>query len=342
MSHHGESPLAREYPLLDICDLFVFLGADGGTAMIATLSPMSGPRGFHADGKYEFHLDLDRDAVADLTFQVTFGAAAADGEQRLQVRLLAGGDGRGAPSGAAGEVLASGPTQTTVYGQRGIRVWAGRAADPFYINGHVIGAVASAVQAGAPLDLRALAAEREPVNLFGGSDVNALVVEFPGDFLQDVGQVGFWATTSVSRGGHWHRVQRCATPLIPTIFMAPDGEISAAYQTTDPVDDRELYGQLVCDLAAGVAGRLGVVGDPRAHGARVRDQLLPDVLCYQPGTPAEFTFAARNGRGLTDPVTEVMCGLVTGRAVPLGLGPESATGTLRGCFPYLGAPAAEA
>ncbi|MGH3168114.1 MAG: DUF4331 family protein, partial [Trebonia sp.] len=200
----------------------------------------------------------------------------------------------------------------------------------------------SAVQAGTPLDLRTLAAGRDPENLFAGFNVNALAVAFSDDFLPQAGQVGFWATTSVLGGGRWQRVQRCATPLIPTIFMAPDEKISAAYQMTDPVDDRRRYGQLVCDLSAGIAGRLGAVADPGAHGARVRDQLFPDILRYRLGTPAEFTFTARNGRGLTDPVTEVMCGIVTGRAVPLGLGPESATGTLRDCFPYLAAPVPEA
>ncbi|HEV3382059.1 MAG TPA: DUF4331 family protein [Trebonia sp.] len=342
MSHHGESVLARAYPLLDICDLFVFRGADSGTVMIQTFSPMSGPHGFQADGRYEFHLDLDHDAVADLTFRVTFGPPAVSGEQQLEMRLLEGGGGSGGASDAGGEVLAVGPTETIVHGQRGMRVWAGRAADPFYINGQVIGAVATAVQAGTPLDLRALAADGEPVNLFGGYNVNALVVEFPDDFLPHAGQAGFWATTLAPGDGHWHRVQRCATPLIPTIFMAPDGEISTAYQTTDPVDDHGLYGQLVCDLAAGVAGRLGAADDPQAHGALVRDQLFPDILRYQLGTRAEFTFAGRNGRGLTDPVAEVMCSLVTGRAVPFGLGPESATGKLRDCFPYLGEPAPEA
>ncbi|HVT66682.1 MAG TPA: DUF4331 family protein [Trebonia sp.] len=337
MSHHGESALARAHPLLDICDLFVFRGADSGTVMIQTFSPLSGPRGFQAGGRYEFHLDLDGDAIADLTFRVTFGPAGPGGGQQLEARLVAGG---GAPD-AGGEVLAVGATEAIIHGQRGIRLWAGRAADPFYINGQVIGAVAAAVQAGAPIDLRALAAEREPVNLFGGTNVNALVVEFPDGFLPHVGQVGFWATTSARAGDGWQRVQRCATPLIPTIFMAPDGELSAAYQTTDPVDDRGRYGQLVSDLAAGIAGRLGVVGDPQAHGARVRDLLFPDILWHQPGTQAEFTFAARNGRGLTDPVAEVMCSLVTGRAVPFGLGPESATGTLRGRFPYLSEPAPE-
>jgi uncharacterized protein DUF4331 len=356
VSHHGESPLARKYPLLDVCDLYVFRGSDG-TVLIMTLSPLSGPRGFHSDGRYDFHLDLDGDSIADVTLRTAFGADAARGRQDLQLRLLTGD---GTAPGDPGEILASGQTEIVTGGSRGIRVWAGRAGDPFYINGTVVGAVTQAVQAGAPLDLQAVAAERTPANLFGGTNVNAIVIEFPDDALPRLrprhgwprrrqerpeaghdGRIGFWATTAVRRDGAWHRVQRIGQPLIPTIYFPPDSSTSSAYQTTDPAQDAERYGSLVCDLTAQLAARLGVSSDPRAHGQRIRDLIFPDVLWYRPGTPAAFTFAERNGRGLTDPVAEVMFALVTGRAVPLGVGTESVTGPLRDSFPYLATPVAE-
>jgi uncharacterized protein DUF4331 len=353
VSHHGESPLARKYPLLDVCDLYVFRGS-GGTAMIMTLSPLSGPRGFHPDGHYDFHLDLTGDSVPDITFRTVFGGEAARGRQSLELRLL---PGDGTSPGGQGELLASGPAETVIDGSRGIRIWVGRAGDPFFINGTVVAAVTEAVQAGARLDLRAVAADTGPANLFGGTNVNAIVIEFPDGILprprpgwfhrrerpgdwQD-GRVGFWATTAVRHDGAWQRVQRCATPLVPTIYFPPDSSGSSAYQATDPAHDIENYGSLVCDLTARAAGRLGVTGDPRAYGQRVRDQILPDILWYRPGTPAAFTFAVRNGRGLTDPVSEVMFALVTGRAVPLGIGPESVSGPLRDSFPYLALPAPE-
>jgi hypothetical protein len=91
-------------------------------------------------------------------------------------------------------------------------------------------------------------------------------------------------------------------------------------------------------LAGQAAAALGAAEDPRAHGSRVADALFPDILWYQLGTPAQFGFGRRNGRGLTDPVAEVMFALVTGRAIPLGLDKSAATGSLRGSFPYLSAP----
>jgi len=315
---------------------------------------MSGPAGFHPGGRYDFHLDLNGDNVADITIRATFGEAAA-GPQDFELRLLAASG----TAGGRGKPLASGRTEAVTTGSRGIRAWAGRAGDPFYINGDVVAQVTRAVQAGAPLDLRALAGA-PPVNLFSGTNVNAIVVEFPDGFLPRAqrwpglfrrrhgrhaggqhGRVGFWATTSVHDGGAWHRVQRCGAPLFTTIFFASDSDAAAAHQATDPAEDLDRYGVLVSDLAAQVAGRLGVVGAPRAHGEAVRDQVLPDVLWYRPGTQASFTFAARNGRGLLDPAAEVVFSLVTGRAVPLGIGPDSAAGPLPGSFPYLPAPVAE-
>lgn len=353
MSHHGESPLAREHPLLDVCDLYVFRGSDG-TVMIMTLSPLSGPRGFDPDGRYDFHLDATGDCLPDLTFRTAFDGDAVRGRQSLELRLLPG-DGAG-PDGR-GEVLASGPAETVIDGGRGTRIWAGRAGDPFFINGTAVAAVTGAVQGGARLDLQAVASERSPSNLFGGTNVNAIVIEFPRGILPSPrprlfrrrerqggghdGRVGFWATTGVRRDGAWRRVQRCATPLVPTIYFPPDSDGASAYQTTDPAHDIEHYGSLVSDLTARAAGGLGVTADPRMYGQHVRDQILPDILWYRPGTPAAFTFAVRNGRGLTDPVAEVMFALVTGRAVPLGIGPESVSGPLRDSFPYLALPAAE-
>lgn len=352
MSHHGESPLAQKYPQLDICDVYVFRGT-AGTVFVMSLNPMSGPGGFHPDGLHDFNVDTSGRMVRDAVFRVSFGPAEPGGRQPLHLQLLAGA--AAADPDAKGELLASGPTGTVIDGGRGVRIWAGRAADPFYIAGPVVTAVAQTVQAGAPLDVQALAAA-ELSNLFAGHNVNAIVLEVPDDLLSrwaqgrpgrlglrrsrpaSTGWIGFWGTTVLRQDGTWLKVQRCATPLIPTIFFAADGELAARYNTTEPAADRENYGPIVSKLAGRAAAALGAAEDPQAHGIRVRDQLFPDILWYEVGTPAQFGFGRRNGRGLTDPVAEVMFALVTGRAIPLGLDKRAATGSLRDSFPYLGAP----
>ena len=357
MSHHAESCLARQYPTLDIADSFLFRG-EVGSVFIMTLNPLSGPGGFHPDGVHEFCICTSRRAERDLVFRVTFGPADPVGHQPLRLQVLTGQSARN--PNATGEVIASGSTHAVTSGHGGVRIWAGPAADPFYINGPVVSAVAQAVQGGMPLDVRALAAA-EPANIFAGTNVHAIVLEVPDRLLfswtrarsgstrlrrglghpagQAQGQIGFWAATALRvPDGRWLKVQRCATPLIPTIFFASDGDTADAYQATDPARDTENYGSLIASLAGRAAAALGGTEDPREHGAYVRDQLFPDVLWYQPGTQARFGFGQRNGRGLTDPVAEVMFSIVLGRAIPLGVDASSASGSLRGAFPYLSEP----
>jgi Domain of unknown function (DUF4331) len=353
VSHHQESPRARQHPQLDILDLYVFQAPGAGITLIQTLNA-SGPPGWDIRGQYAFHLDTDGDARPDLTLRVTFGPRGPGG-QPPQVQLLHGSAGTDPDAG--GQTVATGPAETIIPGRLGIRAWAGRAADPFYINPHVVGAVASAVQDGTPLDLRALA-HAQPENLFAGCDVNAIVLEIPGSLLQDGGgplarlrrgrgtragnggRIGCWATTTLREDSGWLTIERCGLPLVPTIFLAQDGDLADAYNASHPAQDREKYGPLISRLAAQAAAQLGGCADPQAHGADVASTICPDILWYQPGTPAHFGFARLNGRAIPDPAAEVMLSRVTGRAIPLGIGAESAAGAPRSTFPYLSPPAA--
>lgn len=54
MSHHLDSPIARQDIRLDITDLYVFHGA------------LPAP-GYHPEGMYEFKIDLNSDAIEHLT-----------------------------------------------------------------------------------------------------------------------------------------------------------------------------------------------------------------------------------------------------------------------------------
>ena len=336
MSHHGESPLARQHPQLDICDFYAFGGGQGRTVLVQTCCPASGPRGFASGGQYAWHVDLDGDARADQTYRVTFGRPGADGRQLLRLEFLAGEDGH--DPAARGEVLAAGRTGETAAGA-GARVWAGRRADPFWIDERRLSAVAGAFRDGSPLDLEALAGE-QAANRFAGQEVNALVAEIPPDLLPAGGrQAGFWATASVRMHGTWRQVQRCGLPLVPSLVYGPDSEDASAWQAGAPHQDRALYGDLVAARAARLAGSTHPAGmTPDEHGARVRDILLPDLLPYEPGSTAGFDTGRINGRGLAHPSAKVVLSIVAGRAVPLGIGPESAPPPLPG-FPFLAPPA---
>ena len=87
MSHHLDSPIARQDIRLDITDLYVFRGETGTVFVINVCHSIFGPipaPGYHPEGMYEFKVDLNGDAVEDLTYRFTFGERDAHGKQALR------------------------------------------------------------------------------------------------------------------------------------------------------------------------------------------------------------------------------------------------------------------
>jgi len=75
MSHHLDSPIARQDIRLDITDLYVFRGETGTVFVINLCHSIFGPipaPGYHPEGMYEFKVDLDGNAVEELTYRFTF------------------------------------------------------------------------------------------------------------------------------------------------------------------------------------------------------------------------------------------------------------------------------
>ena len=133
MSHHLDSPVARQDIRLDLTDLYVFRG-ERGTGVHNQLLPLDfGPipaPGYHPEGMYEFKIDLNGDAVEDVTYRFKFDERDKNGNQSYTVERLTGAD---AADAAAGTLVAQGTTGETVSTPSGLRVWAGKAGDPFWI-----------------------------------------------------------------------------------------------------------------------------------------------------------------------------------------------------------------
>jgi hypothetical protein len=67
MSHHLDSPIARQDIRLDITDLYVFRGETGTVFVIDLCHSIFGPipaPGYHPGGMYEFKIDLNGDAIS--------------------------------------------------------------------------------------------------------------------------------------------------------------------------------------------------------------------------------------------------------------------------------------
>jgi Domain of unknown function (DUF4331) len=154
MSHHLDSPIARQDIRLDITDLYLFRG-EVGTAFVINVchsiaSPLPEP-GYYLEGMYEFKIDTNGDASEGITYRLQFDKRDADGNQRYVQRRITGADA--VDPNVPGKVIAEGTTGKTVTTESGPRVWAGKAGDPFWIEPDVLHAVAHAFQDGTTSNL---------------------------------------------------------------------------------------------------------------------------------------------------------------------------------------------
>ena len=87
MSHHFDTPTARDDPRINLCDFYLFRGPPRTVGMALTVNPDAGPSGpdtFRDEGLYVFRFDLNGDAREEVTFKTRFGEVthAAGNEHR--------------------------------------------------------------------------------------------------------------------------------------------------------------------------------------------------------------------------------------------------------------------
>ncbi|MET7402095.1 DUF4331 family protein [Dactylosporangium sp. NPDC005572] len=313
MSHHLDTPLAGEHGQRFIDDLFVFPGTAGTVLVMDVNSDVTGAHaepGFDPGTSYEFTV---RD---DLTFRCSFGPPDASGTQA--VRLDDGGS-----------LVVEGRTGEPAGGD-GVRLWAGRTSDPFYIDLSLLGAVNSAVRDGTAPDLSKWRPDAAS-NSFAGTTVESIVIEISHDRLPPGTRLGVWCAT---REGD-RQVNRAGHPMMWPIFWPDDVHFTNPANARHPAEDRAADGAWLAGKVAAVVAAVGTSDDPAGYGRTVAEELLPDVLPYTVGTPATYTAAARNGRPLADNAPEAMLSLVTNTAVPSGLTPTVAAAQRSPDFPYV-------
>jgi hypothetical protein len=341
MSHHLDSPIARADVRLDITDVYLFRGERGTVFVMNVGHSLAGQdvRGFHPEAMYEFKIDGDGDAVEDLTYRVTFVDGDALGHQRMQLRRISGVEA--VDPLAAGVVLAEGSTESTVEGEDGSRLWAGKAGDPFWVEPDVLHAVGAAFQHGTTIDLSGCD-PKQAKNVFAGQTVYSLVLEVPDAVLLPVavreGRIGVWGlTTLATDAGGWRPINRAGLPMIHPLFAQLDEDLGNRLNGGRPAEDRQNFGKTITDMVAGVVAANGTAEDPCAYAEAVASRILPNLLPYTIGTPAAFGFAGWNGRSLTDNAPDVMFSLAGNSAVTMGIGKESVTSKPSGTWPYVSA-----
>lgn len=337
MSHHLDTPLARQNGQLYIDDLYVFSGNRSTVFVMDVNSTITGPdvqRGFHPGGRYEFKVHFDGADFEALTYRISFGEVDADGRQALQLHALTGGDAR--EDSASGERVLEGRTGETATGPN-TRLWAGRIGDSFYIDLSLLSMVNEAVRNGTALDLSRWHPENAQ-NSFVGTTVESIVLEVSHQHpqLQPGVHIGVWGATKLATdSGGWRQINRAGHPMMWPIFWPDDTQFTHPANTRHPSEDFDADGQHIGDLIAAAVAASGTSDDSHGYGQTVARELFPDVLSYVVGTPATYSFAARNGRQLSDNAPEAMLSLVVNTAVPSGLKPSISKQLRAKGFPYV-------
>ena len=336
MSHHYDTPTAREDPRLNVCDFYLFRGRPGTTVMAMTVNPNAGvssPDTFRDEGLYAFRFDLDGDAREEVAFKVRFDAPGhSEGDthrhvQTFEVRHALGADATHGPDGA---LIVSGRTGETVEGAGDIKVFAGLAPDLFCGDAKALHAFQAAYKDGR-FDLSGFA---HGENAMAGRNVTAIVLEVPATLI-GTGRVHAWATVSLFGHAPEVQVSRWGLPHVSNIFIA-DMEMREAFNRAPPAEDIARFAGGIAGFAEGLTRLAGTTADPGDYARQLAARLCPTTLPYDLDTPANFTYAGFNGRALSDDVFDIMLTLAANRAIADGVSPDRTR--MRADFPYFGAP----
>ena len=339
MSHHLDSPIARQDVRLDITDLYVFRGQAGTVFVINVCHSLGDPKvpGYHPEGLYEFKVDLNGDAVEEVTYRFTFDERDEHGKQRYTVRRIRGAEA--VDPNAPGTIVAQGTTDETVTTPSGVQVWTGKAGDPFWIEPTVLHAVGHAFQDGTVVNLAGWNPSQAK-NLFAGQTVYSIVLELPDSELLagagDKRRIGVWAVATLATdAGEWRSINRIGHPMIPPLFAQYNEDLGNRLNAGRPSDDFATYGDALAKKIAAVVAAYGTAEDPQEYGEKIAHRLFPNMLPYEVGTPASLGFTEWNGRSLTDNAPDVMFSTAANTPISLGIGKESVTSKPRKTFPYV-------
>jgi hypothetical protein len=321
MSHHASGPdfgFPHGDARLDMTDLYAFPkpGEPGKSILILNVHPSvavnppgpTTPQPFAPGALYEFRVDTDGDAVADIAYSVQF-ASTNDGKQTATLRRSQGRRAAGVFNN--GDVIVeaapvSVEREALIAKAADYRVFFGWRSDPFFFDANGL------------FNKMQFTGD----DFFADKNVCSIAIELP-DSALGVSVVGLWARTLDKTRKGWIQADRRGRPL-QAVFLP--GEARESYLNGEPADDDRFVGVFAHELEH--AG-----GYSNEDAIRVARTLLPDILYYDPRHAASFP---HNGRTLTDDVVDVFFSMLTnGKVTGDKVGAHN---DLLDEFPYLGPP----
>jgi hypothetical protein len=335
MSHHFDTPTAREDPRINVCDFYLFRNMPGSTVMAMTVNPdagISAPDTFRdSEALYAFRFDATGDAREDITFKISFGAPThAEGDehkhtQQFEIRV---GAGEAARRGIAGDLLLAGETGRVIE-TADVRAYAGLAPDLFAGDAAALGTFRGAL---AKENRFAVEAWQNRKNFFANRNVTTIVLEAPTRLIGQ-GKVFGWITAFLVGHAPEMQVSRWGLPLITNVFI-PDENVRETYNRIGPAEDVEKIAPYIAQFVEKVSALAGSALNPSEYARLVASRLCPITLPYELDTDASFALNAFNGRGLADDVMDVMLTLASHTELSDGVAPDKAR--IQSSFPYFG------
>jgi len=321
MSHHASGPnfgFPRDDARLDMTDLYAFTkpGEPAKSIIVLNVHPsfaLASPEPttsepFKPGALYEFEIDTNGDAVADICYSVQF-ASSENGKQTATVRRTQGARAVGVCDD--GEVMVenapvSVEREALVTNAGDYRFFFGWRSDSFFfdVNGN--------------FNHMQFTGD----DFFKDKNVCSIVIELPNSAL-GTRAVGIWARTVDKTADGWVQADRGGRPL-QAVFLV--GEQREAYLSGEPANDDRFIGVFAHELEH-------TGGYSPEDAASVARKLLPDILSYDFRRPVSFP---HNGRTLADDVVDVFLSMLTnGKVTGDKVGPHR---DLLDEFPYLGPP----
>jgi hypothetical protein len=280
---HLDAPLVQDDGRTDINDIYAFQSPTnvGNTVLAMTVNPLAGVMSeltFDSRADYDFNVDTNGDALADVILRVTFSKPARrDDSQRVTLQLLTGRRKR---------TLGKGDTGEDVDLRGGGTLRADLFEDPFFfdLNGFNNGL------------------QFTGDDFFAGLNVTAIVVEVPSDLFGS-DDIGVWCTTTVRR----MQIDRMGRPAINTVLI-PTGR-KDEFNQGHPADD-------FADFGADVLARITALSGDTNVAAMLTAVLLPDILTIDTSSSDGFLNGRRLQDDVIDAELSLLTqGAVTGDGV---------------------------
>ncbi len=324
----GGSTLA--HAATDITDVYAFQKPDdtdlGKSILVMNVNPLATllANQFESGAVYQLLVDTNKDALADVTFEVTFSSTGGGQTARVQRNGVTIFESAPVSFGKQAIITVEGP----------FKFFAGLRSDPFFFD--LLGFLDG-------FDFRF-------GDFFLDKNVFGIVLEVPNKALGTTpSTTGVWGRTKIMQSGGLVKDDRMGRAGINTVFN--HGADKNIFNNLDPSDDLTAQTSESTTLSPmtfvqSFAGTLFTLSNLGGHAGYTMDEatfiashiLLPDILTYDFSKPTDY--ATLNGRRLQDDVIDISLNLVTkGLLTSDNVGPHiSGPNRYLDHFPYLGTP----